>query len=124
MTSDPILFVDDNLVCSLENCDYLREQGLKVLAVYDAPAALEFIKRREKISALVTDIDLGPGDDGFDVARWARAAYPDVPVIFISGTAAGRHLTEGVCDSAFISKPLHPQQILDALNGVIHAEAA
>ena len=119
-----ILFVDDNFICSLENCELLREEGFSVLPLYSAPAALEHINRHQILAALVTDIDLGPGDDGFDVARWARGAYPGLPVIYISGTASGRHAAEGVCGSEFISKPFNPQQVVDALSRVMHAKAA
>ncbi|CAN5882077.1 response regulator [soil metagenome] len=124
MSSGRILFVDDNFICSFENCEILREEGFSVLPVYSAPAAFEHINRHQYLTALVTDIDLGPGDDGFAVARWARAAYPDLPVVFISGTAQGRHLAEGVRDSEFLSKPFNPQQVVDALSRVMHAKAA
>lgn len=119
-----VLFVDDNFICSFENCEFLRQEGFSVLAVYTAPAALEHINRHQILSGLVTDIDLGPGDDGFAVARWARAAYPDLPVVFISGTAAARHAAEGVGGSEFVAKPCSPQQIGDALSRVMHAQAA
>jgi CheY-like chemotaxis protein len=119
-----ILFVDDNFICSFENCEFLREEGFSVLPVYSAPAAFEHINRHPVLAALVTDIDLGPGDDGFAVARWARAAHPDLPVVFISGTAAGRHAAEGVGGSEFVAKPCHPQQVVDALSRVMHAYAA
>ena len=124
MPNGCILFVDDNVICSLENCETLRDQGFSVLPVYNALAALEHIKRHPNLSALVTDIDLGPGDDGFAVARWARRAHPHLPVVYISGTASGRHATEGVCGSEFVTKPFNPQQVIDALNRVMHAKAA
>ena len=124
MPNGRILFVDDNFICSFENCELLREKGFSVLAVYSAPAALEHICRHPNLTALVTDIDLGPGDDGFAVARLARAAYPDLPVVFISGTALARHAAEGVCGSEFVAKPFNPQQVLDALGRVLGVKAA
>lgn len=124
MPNGRILFVDDNFICSLENCENLREQGFSVLPAYNALAALEHIKRHPNLTALVTDIDLGPGDDGFDVARWARGAYPGLPVVYISGTAGARHAAEGVCGSEFVAKPFNPQQVVDALSRVMHAKAA
>ncbi|MDO8802533.1 response regulator [Phenylobacterium sp.] len=119
-----VLFVDDNFICSFENCEFLRQEGFSVLPVYNAPAAFEHLNRHQILSALVTDIDLGPGEDGFAVARWARAAYPDLPVVFISGTASGRHAAEGVGGSEFVGKPCSPQQVADALSRVMHAQAA
>ncbi len=77
------------------------------------------IDEQPKLSALVTDINLGPGDDGFDVARHARAAYPDLPVIFISGGAGSRVPLEGVDPSEFVAKPYHQQRLMDALDRAI-----
>lgn len=124
MRKDTVLFVDDNVLCNLEICEVLRDHGFQVLQTYCAAAAYETLSRRVQLSALVTDIDLGPGPDGFDVARHARAAFPRLPVIFISGAEGPRHKTEGVEQSVFISKPLHGGQIVEALKRAIRLEAA
>jgi CheY-like chemotaxis protein len=119
-----VLFVEDNFASSMECCEFLRHSGLVVTEAYCAAAAFELLARPGRLSGLVTDIDLGPGSDGFEVARRARAAYPDIPVVYISSAAIGRHAIEGVEGSEFVAKPLHPRQILEALGRAIHLEAA
>ena len=119
-----VLFVDDNFICNMETCDFLRDSGFNTLSVYCASAAFEIINRCERLSGLVTDIDLGPGADGFEVARRARAAYPNIPVVYISGAAWPRQAAESVEGSQFISKPYHPRQIVEALDRAAHLEAA
>jgi len=110
-----ILFVEDNSVFAFWNAEFLRECGFRVINAEGAPDALRVIDGAEPIAALVTDIHLGPGQDGFEVARRARAAYPELPVVFISGLPPERHAHEGVDGSEFISKPFHPRDVLDAL---------
>ena len=124
MPKTRILFVEDSIILTLVNCEILREQGFDVVEVNNASAAFEVIDAHEPLSALMTDVDLGPGADGFEIARGARAAYPHLPVVFMSGTAAARHSSEGVGGSEFIAKPFHPQQMLAALDRAIHLEAA
>lgn len=109
-----VLLVEDNVLVNLEVSEFLREQGIHVVQAYCASAAFETIARHEHLSALVTDIDLGPGPDGFEVARRARAGYPGLSVVFISGTAASRHEAEGVDGSVFIRKPFDSQAIVEA----------
>lgn len=124
MSDAPILFIDDNLLCHLDNCERLREFGYVVEEAYTAPEAMLVIDRHSPIKALVTDIDLGEQTDGFELARRARAAYPRLPVVYISGSSVARHVLEGVEDSVFISKPFEPAQILDALRRIACRQAA
>jgi CheY-like chemotaxis protein len=124
MLEPRVLFVEDNFFCNMESCEFLRENGFIVIPAYCALAALEVIRRHERISALVTDIDLGPGRDGFEVARYARAAYPDLPVVYISSAERLRYAPERVAGAQFISKPYHPRQIIEALGRATHLEAA
>lgn len=121
---DPILFVDDDALCSLDTCTALRELGYNVLCAHTAQSALDTLGARRALTALVTDIDLGEGPDGFEVARAARLTYPNLAVVFISGTAAARHAAEGVFRSEFIAKPYQPQQIAEALDRTMGLEAA
>jgi len=85
------------------------------MEVASAESAAEIVDQRGYLSGLVCDIDLGPGADGFQVARRTRLTYPGLPVVFVSATAASRHLIEGVDGSVFIPKPYHPRQIAEAL---------
>ena len=115
MHAHQILFVEDDLLLSSSSCGFIRDRGMRVIEASSALLATDVINRLTYLSALVSDIDLGEGEDGFDVARRARTAYPHLPVVFVSGAAASRHAAEGVEGSIFISKPYHPRQIVEAL---------
>lgn len=115
MHAHQILFVEDDLILNLSACEFLRDRGVRVIEASDAFSAMTILNKHGYISGLVSDIDLGIGEDGFDVARRARAAYPGLPVVFVSGAAAARHKAEGVEDSIFIDKPYHPRQIVEAI---------
>jgi CheY-like chemotaxis protein len=119
-----ILCVDDDFISNMETCEFLRGSGFAVSEVYCAYAAFEAIDRHGYLSGLVTDIDLGAGASGFEVARRARAVHPSLPVVFISGMAAARYRAEGVENAVFIEKPFQPLQILQALKRAIPLEAA
>ena len=119
-----VLFVDDNFICNLETREFLQAQGLIVQAAYCGPAALEMLERREHLFALITDIDLGKGPDGFDIARRARTIHPDLPIVFISSAMGPRVASEGVPGAEFIAKPFHPSQILAALDRANQSQAA
>jgi DNA-binding response OmpR family regulator len=119
-----ILFVEDDVVSSLCVSDYLRDHGFRVIEVASAWEAALVVRQRGYLSGLVCDIDLGPGENGFQVARRTRVTCPELPVVFVSATAATRHLIEGVSGSVFIPKPYHPRQIADALCALSPHQAA
>ena len=124
MSEMTILFAEDDYVLNMATCGNLQEYGMTVDPVYSGDAAIEAIDRLEYISALLTDVDLGAGPDGFDVARHARALHPALPVVYVSGTMATQHAIEGVEGSLFVAKPFHPRQITDALDQVMGRKAA
>jgi CheY-like chemotaxis protein len=119
-----ILLIEDDVLMNCDAREYLEELGYRVQFVYCAEAAFEALNRRQYLAALLTDVDLGPGPDGFDVATYARTAYPHLPVVFISGCAAACHAARGVPNSEFVAKPFHPHRVAAALARVIALEAA
>jgi DNA-binding response OmpR family regulator len=115
MKAHQILFVEDDIVTGVSSCEFMRDRGIRVTDAVCARDAITIIDHLVYLTGLVTDVQLGPGQDGFDVARRARVVHPGLPVVYISGTEASRHATEGVEGSVFIGKPYHPRQIVEAL---------
>jgi CheY-like chemotaxis protein len=124
MDTARILVVEDSFILIYDICEFLRAYGYSIKPVYCGQAAFEAIDRHEHLSALLTDIELGPGPDGVDVARYARAFSPNLPVVFMSAALNPRHEFNGILRSEFIAKPFRPEQIADALSRVIRLEAA
>ena len=116
MCNEPVLFVDDDLISRLLNCAVLRESGFNVVEAGSYAEACAEIERSPRLAALVTDIELGLGPDGFEIARRARLADPEVPVVYMSGTELSRYASEGVGNSRFIPKPFGPEQVVKALD--------
>jgi CheY-like chemotaxis protein len=119
-----VLLVEDDYVINADISGVLEDLGVFVTSVHTAEDAIGVIDGGGYLKALLTDIDLGEGEDGFDVARHARQRYPGLPVVFVSGTMASRHAAEGVAGSVLIAKPFHPSQIRNALHRAMGLEAA
>nr|WP_293898950.1 response regulator [Phenylobacterium sp.] len=123
MNADRVLLVDDDYLSNLALHEYLEAEGFPVESVYCGPTALAAL-RDHPPQALVTDVDLGPGPDGFDVARAARAACPQLTVVYISAHNGNRHPAEGVPGSEFVAKPFQGKDIVAALRRAGHLKAA
>ncbi|MEI9889842.1 MAG: response regulator [Caulobacteraceae bacterium] len=81
-----ILVVEDDANVRLVLDELLQDQGLDVWSVGDDLSAYQVLSQEaDRFSVLLTDINLGAGTDGFDIARRARSLNADIGVIFISG---------------------------------------
>ena len=100
----------------------LIEAGFEVIVAYKgADAIASFDNDPENIIALVSDIGLGRGPTGWDVARHARSIRPEPPVIYMSGDGAADWPSMGVPNSIMIAKPFVMQQIIVGLGTLLKA---
>ena len=81
----PILLVEDDPDIRGVLAECLEDHGFPIVAVADAEAAIRLLDGAPAPSLVVTDINLGPGGTGLDVAEAARRTAPGVPVVFITG---------------------------------------
>ena len=74
------------------------------------------IDKHAPIAALVTEIDLGGKPDGFELARRARRANDEVPVVYLGFPDLCLFVGEGPNRSRYIPGPADPGQIVRALD--------
>ena len=85
MFVDTILILDDDTANLQGIAGVLRSEPYSVLEASTGPEALEKAKTGGRISLLVTDMDL-TDSCGTDIALKLVGLYPNLPVLFISGT--------------------------------------
>jgi DNA-binding response OmpR family regulator len=122
MAMNRILLVEDDILSNQALSRFLQDAGYEVDVAYCGLAALEAIKCAPP-HLLVTDVNLGTGPDGFEVARYARWRCPAVRVVYMSSKPP--RLSSDLCDgSRFVPKPYRAEQILEALRGSDRPTAA
>jgi len=115
-----VLLVEDEILILEIVQDALEQAGFRVRAVPSSFAALEFMSEGvEELAGLVTDIRLGVGPTGWDLARHARRTRPDLPVIYMTGDSAADWPVEGVPRSQVVQKPFAVGQIVTALSAMM-----
>lgn len=118
MSTDPstalrILAVEDNLDALDMLCELLRLLGHEVDGAVNAAAAFDLLAARQ-FDILLTDINL-PGQSGIQLARQAKAAQPDLQVIFASGHDEAMASHVGF-DSTWLTKPYEYGELIAALS--------
>jgi len=75
-----------------------------------------------KFKGLITDIRLGNGQSGWEVAKHLRQANPTIPVVYMSGDSAIHWGAEGIPESVMITKPFFLPQIITALSTLLNQQ--
>ena len=102
-----VLVVEDDPHVRVVLDEMLMDQGLDVWSVGDDLSAYQVLSQEAgRIAVLLTDINLGAGTNGFDVARRARSLNAGIMVIFITGypVEPARFKAEG---GVLLTKPLN-----------------
>jgi CheY-like chemotaxis protein len=81
---ETILLVEDNEQVRRFAATTLNELGYTVLLANDARQALELVSANQRIDLLFSDVVLGNGMNGFELAAAARTQAPNLPVLFTS----------------------------------------
>lgn len=117
---DHVLLVEDEPTLRTILCDVLAEAGYAALPATSGTQAMWLLDaHRPTLRGLITDVKLGPGPDGWDVARHARAMSPDLPVVYLSGIAAHEWPACGVPGSTVFLKPFSPAEIVAVVSDLL-----
>jgi len=115
-----VLLAEDDSLVATGLVVALEEAGYEVFHANSGAAAIDFLdKRAAEIKALVTDIKLGPGPDGWEVAHHARTLVPTLPVVYTSGDSAEAWAANGVPNSVMLAKPFALAQLVTAVSQLI-----
>lgn len=117
-----ILVVEDELVIQSMVEEALSDGGFEPAIASSGEEAITLLTAHKgKYKALVTDIGLGRGIDGFEVARRAREIVPELPIIYMSGNQAADWTSKGVPNSIMLAKPFAPAQLVTAVAQLLNA---
>ncbi len=78
-----VLLVEDDDLIRLNTADMLQELGCRVLEAATGEEAIEVL-RANAVEVLIADVTL-PGMSGVELAAKARAAFPQLAVVFATG---------------------------------------
>lgn len=115
-----VLVVEDDQSVRLLLEVALAELGYRVLLAEHAMDAIERSAQVEHLDLLVTDVGL-PGMNGRQLAEIMQQRYPGLPVVFVTGYAAGATAREVFLGPrmTMIAKPFTLEQLTAAVSGML-----
>jgi DNA-binding NtrC family response regulator len=117
-----VLFVEDEPLLGELMTEALSDQGFDVHAAPNAGDALRHLMSGAPIDILFTDIELGEGMDGAQLAQLAHEMRPELPVVYASGRRSTNDF-ETVPGSVFLPKPYKLDDVRATLGRLLMGEA-
>lgn len=115
-----LLLADDEPLILLSAQDALEAGGYSVAAANSGDQAIAILDEQiSDIKGIVTDVRMGPGPDGWAVARYARELNPHLAVVYTTGDSAADWAANGVPRSVVVQKPYAPAQVLTAISSLL-----
>jgi len=112
-----VLLVEDQPLVRLMTADLLLEANFRVIEAADAEEALRVLKAEVSVDVLLSDVEMPPGINGYDLANHVHQHWPLVEILIMSGREWPREndLPPG---AAFLAKPFSNAALLS------HVQAA
>jgi CheY-like chemotaxis protein len=112
-----LMYVEDEPVIQELGLAAFEEAGFAVAAVASGIEAMAALDDGAKaLKALITDIDLGTGPNGWMVARRARELCPELPIVYVSGGSSTDWASMGVPGSVMVAKPYAGAELVVAVS--------
>lgn len=116
MSGKKILIVDDELSVRHMMIKILKSEKYQIDVAENGIQAIDRI-RKKSYDLIITDYSM-PEMDGLKLLRSIKATYPDMPVLFVTGT-------ESVCDIlkkegvAFLVKPFKIFELKNKIENIL-----
>ena len=116
-----LLLVEDEALIRMNLEEDLADAGFEVVVATNGKEAMaELGADASRFRGVLTDIKLGRGSDGWEVAQHARELKPEIPVIYISGDSAHEWPVKGVPNSVMVAKPFVGAQIITSVSTLLN----
>lgn len=118
----PILVAEDEPLVRLTMVEALEQGGYTVLEADDGESALAQIEQLEHLRGLVTDVRIGNGPSGWELAHRAREKFPALAVVYVTADSITEWSANGVPQSTILQKPFADAELVTALATLLVAQ--
>jgi two-component system, NtrC family, sensor kinase len=116
-----VLVVEDDIDVADLAAGLLQRCGFTVKLAYRALAALDLLRRGEKVDLIFSDVLMPDGISGIELAEEVRSRFPTVPVLLATGYSdvATDAIAKGL---PIITKPYRTRDLCNCVAGILGAQ--
>jgi CheY-like chemotaxis protein len=106
-----ILIVEDEALLRLDAAEFLRDGGYGVREASNASEAMDLLRSELNVDLLFTDVNLGKGMNGIELAMWALGNSPRLKILVTSGQILKTFVPRAL--GAILTKPYADGELLE-----------
>ncbi len=114
-----LLLVEDDVLVRTTVAMMLEDEGFQVVEASTAGEAQSLIRGGLEASVMVTDVDLGAGPSGPELADWLHGQRPELAIIFITGRTASLAGRQRDVREAMLPKPFEGSALSDLVRKML-----
>lgn len=113
-----VLLVEDEPLVRLVVADLLSDEGFHVIEAANTEEALIVLRANLEVDVLLTDVEMPPGANGYELARQVDLAWPLIEILVTSGREWPQ-LNSLPPGAAFLSKPFSNTTLLSHVRAAV-----
>jgi CheY-like chemotaxis protein len=120
-----ILVAEDEFLIRMVLAEMLGDAGFEVIQASSGEEAVGLLRSGEPPALILTDVNMPGALSGIDLVRQARAAAPEVQVIFTTGRgdALAEYGPLGANDR-LVQKPYSPTELVGMIERLLRPDGA
>ncbi len=118
-----LLFVEDDVLIREVLTDCLQDHGYDVVEAATAEDAMQRMMGGFDPLLVITDIDLGAGRSGIELADWLHEGWPELGVIFVTGRLDRLRGRSPDLREASLAKPFRLSQLVELVHRFVSPSA-
>lgn len=113
-----VLVVEDEPLVRAVAVEALEAEGFEVIEAPSADDAVTFLRSRDDIDVVFTDVAMPGALNGFELAHLIRATYPHINILVCSGALPSGFSGEAP-EARFVRKPYRVAEIAPIIRGMM-----
>jgi CheY-like chemotaxis protein len=117
--------VDGEVLVRHAISDYLRDCGYTVIEAANGDEAVTVLRKADlPVDAILCDVQIGGGFNGFELRQWVRQHRPELQVILSATIASAANAAAELCEQGpQLARPYEPQSVVDYIKRLLAKRA-
>ena len=115
-----VILLEDDPLIQVCTEDALVDAGFAVLSTNAGEEACKLLAANPDVAAMMVDVRLAGGLNGWEIAKRVRASRPDMAIVYTTTALGPEYAENGVDRSVLLQKPYTLDRAVDSVRDALN----